>query len=124
MSTLKDVLVRKIYEELKSDGCVCVIYQTQMRLDEVRIAIEKVGTKRAKGVLGRFHRSANGLVHVDHSGRVKPLDALSFDRIYKKVRGRYDDLKPKLKATGDIVEAGNKPKTLSGGQFESKRSKH
>ena len=119
-------LASRLIARLKSTGDVAVYGLPKM--GEVRLAHHgpDIDHKNGRGVFVRLIPTANGMAVTQRrknfpSRRIR-LTSANFEDLLKSANARRAIVKDRLK--GSVKVASDKPGTVSGGQFESKRRKH
>jgi hypothetical protein len=120
-------LISRLITELKASGVVEVYGLPKM--DEVRLAHHRpqIGHPNGRGVFARLISSTSGVTYTYRKkvGSTKtrtPLTEGSFDDVLSAIVARRAIVKDRVR--GFEKAESNKPGTVSGGQFESNRSKH
>jgi hypothetical protein len=123
-------LISELIGRLKATGDVAVYGLPRMHkhMGEVRLAHHgpDLKHKRGRGVFGRLIPSITGVTFTlrrkNFAYKRTRITAANFEDILKDLNARRDLVKDRLKGSEKI--APDKPGTVSGGQFESNRSKH
>jgi hypothetical protein len=123
-------LIKRLVAQLKSTGDVAVYGLPNMHKHkgEIRLAHRgpDINHKNGRGVFARLIPSTLGVTYTQRrktfASKRTNFTSANFEDILKATNARRAVVKDRLKGTEKVTP--DKPGTVSGGQFESKRRKH